>query len=126
MENKEVKSLVDIVKSENNTNRHPGIKLVCQFKKALNLEGSSQKADRVSNIIPENKNKILNESELYKFYKDNLKIGNEVLNKSETAEYFKVSTSTIRRLNDKLKEKNLLYTEGKNLYLNVEEGINNG
>lgn len=127
MENKNDICLIDIVKSENNSNRYPCIKLVCQFKKALQIEGLSQKDDYVSNKITENENKILNETTLYNFYKVNLQPDNTILNKSVTAEHFNVSISTIRRLNDKLKEKNLIYTEGKNLYLNDKEvNIKNG
>ena len=63
---------------------------------------------------------IENEIDLYNFYKNNLLENNKIISKQKTADMVNLSRSTIVNYNNKLKEKKLLYTEGRNIYLNTE------
>lgn len=85
------------------------------------------------NEIKRSKNKYIDgfifssdkkENDIYKFYLENNNNG-LIPNKSLTSKLFKVSISTITRMNSKLKEKDLLYTVGKSLILKVKEDIIN-
>jgi hypothetical protein len=121
MNNKDDINIFDIVKSENTSNRYTGIRLCQQFKKALKIDTLKSINDKNISVSDKKQYTLENEIDLYNFYKDNLLENNLILNKTETSKYFNVSVSTIRRMNDKLKEKDMLYSEGKNIYLRVKE-----
>ncbi len=133
LEENDNKNLFDMVKNDNIAHRHIGVKLTAHFKKSLNLETSNHVTRKNMTVSEEKFNgvskkeyDIKDEMDLYTFYKDNLGENNIILNKVETAKIFNVSVSTIRRLNDKLKAKNLLNVEGKNIYLIIDKSTNEG
>lgn len=121
--NKDI-SLIEVLQNNKNDNRYPCIELVSQFKKALNLEGLKYVNAKNESVSSEKVYNVKNENDLYDFYKDNLQSDNMILNKSETSKILNVSISTIGRLNDKLKEKGLLYRNGNNLYLTEGGEVN--
>lgn len=133
LEENDNKKLFDMVKNDNIAHRHTGVKLAAHFKKSLNLETSNHVtrknmtvSEKKFNGVSKKEYDIKDEMDLYTFYKDNLGENNIILNKVETAKIFNVSVSTIRRLNDKLKAKNLLNVEGKNIYLIIDKSTNEG
>lgn len=117
-------NLFDIVKSEKNRENHTCIDLVLNLKKQLDID----MLDYVTNHVKlENTKKeyiINNEDDLYIFYLENNDNG-LLPNKKLTGKRTNLHIEKVRRLNEKLKSKNLIFTKGKSIFLvKKEESIN--
>ena len=123
--NNDFKKLFEkIQKNDLNREENQGV-IFCNTLKKIHAvdeidHKETKKIELKNNETKETKANIRNERDLYNFYKNNLLENNRVMTKSKTHELLNISVSTIARYNNTLKEKNLLYTKGKYVYLNIE------
>src|SRR4030043_1660221 len=107
---------IDCVNQGNNIKNHTCILFIQNIKKSLELSNITI-SDYVNTMSTEKINvKIENEDDVYNFYLENNEDG-KITNKTETSVLTGLHVEKIRRMNNILKEKNLIETKGKNIYL---------